>query len=333
MNPALPHRRISDRSVRLLLGLGIPAFAATVALGPIAIWGRSLPTRLATHWGANGPANGYMSRGATYGLIVGLLAAGVLVLVVVATRHRPTMAAAAGGATTGGLLCGIAAASSIAVVSANRHADAASGPPTLSVALLVLSLGALVVFVLATGVLATSLAVGLPLPAAAVPIPTRSSERVVWSGTSRPRPILFILTAAIVAVTIVIGIATGRWGVSAISTVLCVVSLVMMGNRVTVGPNGLRASMGLFGFPRVNLPLDRIVQASALDIRPSKWGGWGYRGSLKVMKQAAMVIRGGDGIRLDLTGGLVFVVSVDDAATGASVLQAAIAARPAAAGL
>lgn len=50
-------------------------------------------------------------------------------------------------------------------------------------------------------------------------------------------------------------------------------------------------------------------------------------GSLKVMKQAAMVIRGGDGIRLDLIGGLVFVVSVDDAATGASVLQAAIAAR------
>jgi Protein of unknown function (DUF1648) len=330
MNATIPARRFSDRTIRLALGFGVPLLAATVALGPIIAWGSSLPRRVATHWGATGPADGFMSRGAAYAVIAGLLAVGTIVLAVAATRRQPTMATAVGSGVVGGLLCGIAAASSIAIVSANRHVTASSARPTLSALLLVASVTSLVVFVLATGLLASSLAVGHPLPAAATELPVRAGERVAWTGTSRPRPIMWIVTGALVVATIAVGLITGRWGVTVIATIGSVVSLVMTGNRVTVGPSGLRASMGAFGLPRVNVPIDKIVQASALDVRPMKWGGWGYRGSLKVMKRAAMVVRAGDGIRLDLVGGLVLVVTVDDAATGAAVLQTAIASRPAA---
>jgi hypothetical protein len=178
-----------------------------------------------------------------------------------------------------------------------------------------------------------ALGLGVPLLAAGValgPIIACGSSlprRLARTGTSRPRPIMWIVTGALVVATIAVGLITGRWGVTVLATIATVVSLVMTGNRVTVGPSGLRASMGVFGRPRVNVPIDKIVQASVLNVQPMKWGGWGYRSSLKVMKRAAMVVRAGDGIRLDLVGGLVLVVTVDDAATGAAVLQTAIASR------
>jgi hypothetical protein len=52
-----------------------------------------------------------------------------------------------------------------------------------------------------------------------------------------------------------------------------------------------------------------------------QWGGWGYRGSLKLMKQAAVVLRAGPGLRLDMTGGRVFVVTIDDPGTAAALLN------------
>ena len=94
-----------------------------------------------------GPADGFMTRGTVYAIIAGLLAAGTVVLAVAAIWQRPTMGSAVGSGVTGGILCGLAAASSIALVSANRNATATSGPPTLGTVLLVASLTALVVFV------------------------------------------------------------------------------------------------------------------------------------------------------------------------------------------
>jgi hypothetical protein len=73
--------------------------------------------------------------------------------------------------------------------------------------------------------------------------------------------------------------------------------------------------MGTLGFPRVSIPIDQIAQVSTLDIKPIRWGGWGYRGSLRAFKRAAMIVRAGEGIRIDLNGGRIFIVTVDDATT------------------
>jgi hypothetical protein len=40
-------------------------------------------------------------------------------------------------------------------------------------------------------------------------------------------------------------------------------------------------------------------------------GGWGYRGSLKLLRQAAVVTRGGDALDVRLTGKRRFIVTVD----------------------
>jgi hypothetical protein len=49
---------------------------------------------------------------------------------------------------------------------------------------------------------------------------------------------------------------------------------------------------------------------------------------LSLFGRAAVVLRGGEGLRLDLSRGRIFVVTVDDAATGAAVLAQKLASGP-----
>ena len=58
-----------------------------------------------------------------------------------------------------------------------------------------------------------------------------------------------------------------------------------------------------------------------IDVRPTEWGGWGYRGSPTLMKRAAVVLRAGPGIRLDLHDGKVFVVTIDNPEIPARLLN------------
>jgi hypothetical protein len=128
-----------------------------------------------------------------------------------------------------------------------------------------------------------------------------------------------------------------RWGALGFAVVAVVVvvagcpglglSLLLVGSalglmervEVRVDGDGLEARTR-WGFPRVRFPLAEIEQATAIDVRPSRWGGWGYRGSVSLFRRAAWVLHGGPGIRLDLAKGRVFVVAVDDAEAGAAAL-------------
>src|SRR3954464_10028999 len=75
------------------------------------------------------------------------------------------------------------------------------------------------------------------------------------------------------------------------------------------------------GFPRITIPIDRIAIATAVDVRPMKVGGWGYRGSLRLYRRAAWVVRAGPGLRLELRDRRTFVVTVDGAEQAAQVLS------------
>jgi hypothetical protein len=83
------------------------------------------------------------------------------------------------------------------------------------------------------------------------------------------------------------------------------------------------------GLWRTGVALRDVVQAEAIDIRPLEWGGWGYRGSLRLMGRAAVVLRAGPGVRLELRGGRVLAVTVDDAETAAGLLNDLVARRSA----
>ena len=77
----------------------------------------------------------------------------------------------------------------------------------------------------------------------------------------------------------------------------------------------LTVRYGFLGWPRTSVPLHRIATARAIEIRPTEWGGWGYRGNLALMNRAAVVLRAGPGLRLDLHDGKVFVVTIDNPET------------------
>ena len=90
--------------------------------------------------------------------------------------------------------------------------------------------------------------------------------------------------------------------------------------EVCVDEHGLVARTR-WGWPRVHFPLEDIEAVTALDVRPSRWGGWGYRGSVRLVRRAAWVLHRGPGIRLELTRSREFVVAVDDAEAGAAALD------------
>lgn len=118
-----------------------------------------------------------------------------------------------------------------------------------------------------------------------------------------------------------LGGAFGQWFIGAIGGVVALVALETHTVRVTVDRRGLAVAWGPFGVPVNRVAIERVAVASAIVVRPGEWGGWGYRGGLRLMGKAAAVVTGGPGIRLDLTDGRVFVVTVDDADTGAALIN------------
>jgi hypothetical protein len=99
---------------------------------------------------------------------------------------------------------------------------------------------------------------------------------------------------------------------------------------VSVSEHGVRVRAGAVHWPRVQLDLAEIEAAHAVDWKPLQWNlvsGWGYRGSLRLFRKAAWVLRSGPALELDLTGERRFVVTVDDAEEAAAVLNGLLVRR------
>jgi len=160
-------------------------------------------------------------------------------------------------------------------------------------------------------------------PASAGPRPTvdlAPGQAASWKGNARAAwgwaPPL-----AVVGVGVAILVITGQ-GIIGVPAVALGVALSAFDSiRVTVDREGLRIRYSWLAWPVTHIPLEQIVGASAIELRPTEWGGWGYRGSRRAFGRAAVVLRAGPAIRLDLTDNKTFAVTVDDAATGAGLLN------------
>jgi len=94
---------------------------------------------------------------------------------------------------------------------------------------------------------------------------------------------------------------------------------------VTVDETHLVPRFGWPGWVRVRIPLTDIERLEYVpDLRPVRYGGWGYRGSLHLLKKAAVILRRGPGVIFALTGDRRYIVTVDDAETLAEVVQSRI---------
>jgi len=65
------------------------------------------------------------------------------------------------------------------------------------------------------------------------------------------------------------------------------------------------------GLVRQRFASGEILTATCEQLSPLKSGGWGYRGSLRFFKRAALVTRRGEALVLSLDGGRTFSVTVD----------------------
>lgn len=95
--------------------------------------------------------------------------------------------------------------------------------------------------------------------------------------------------------------------------------LAITGWQVRVDSRGLTAA-GAFGWPRLHVPADEVEGAHVVEINPLRqFGGWGLRTNRS--GAVGVVIRRGEAIAVDRSGARRTVVTVDDAATGAALLN------------
>jgi hypothetical protein len=97
--------------------------------------------------------------------------------------------------------------------------------------------------------------------------------------------------------------------------------------RVSIDARELCIRYGHLGWLRQRIALARIEAARGFQLEPMEHGGYGYRGSLRWSGRAALVVRAGPALGIELDGGKRLSISVDDAERGADVMNRLIAPR------
>ncbi|OKI01196.1 hypothetical protein A6A06_20455 [Streptomyces sp. CB02923] len=155
----------------------------------------------------------------------------------------------------------------------------------------------------------------------APPLDLANGETVGWSRTVGS-PVLLVLAPGFLAIAVVFGLAVNWVGAVGFG-VACVSSVVFAGVRVTADHRGLTIASPFVPRPRLRIPLARMEEAGVQQVNPLRdFGGWGYRIR---SGRSGVVLRTGEALALRLTNGRVFVVTVDDAATAAALLNALVA--------
>ena len=93
--------------------------------------------------------------------------------------------------------------------------------------------------------------------------------------------------------------------------------------RVVQTADGRRFEVvyGPGGMIRQSFDATDIEHAQATSLSLLRTGGWGYRGSLALLRRAAVVTRSGVALRLDLSQGRRFAITVDDPTSFAEALN------------
>jgi hypothetical protein len=98
--------------------------------------------------------------------------------------------------------------------------------------------------------------------------------------------------------------------------------------HVDVDQREVRIRYGYIGWLTQRVKLDRVVTARAFVLRPMEHGGWGSRGSVRFLGRAAVVVRGGPALGLELANGKRLSITVDDADRAAQVINTILSRRP-----
>jgi uncharacterized membrane protein len=313
------------RTVVLALGWALPVGLVLLTVLPaIALWSR-LPEPVATHWNLRGHPNGAMPRVSAVGISLALACAGAA-LAALWTAVKPRTAGVGVALLAGGLfLSGLGASTSLVVILGNL--DAATWRQAASLGWARLAIMLVIPYGLgAAGAVAgrlTEVSVPPPSPGAGARLGLSPTERAFWSAGARSRPAVPLTIAGLAAAAAGGAIAldgTAGPGLLIAAAMVVVAGAVLSVSSVwvTAGADGLTVRYGPLGWPVTRLPLRRILSAEAIRVRTVSWG---YRGSLLLAGRAAVIVRNGPALRVHLKGNRRFLVTVDDAESGAALIN------------
>jgi len=97
-----------------------------------------------------------------------------------------------------------------------------------------------------------------------------------------------------------------------ISVIMAVVMVAFGSVTLTASSSGVVIRYGRSPF-RTVFALAAITGVDDVEVKWWRWGGIGYRGSRKLFKRAAIVLRSGPAVRLHLADGSTLTVTVDRA--------------------
>lgn len=303
------------------------ALAASALVGPLlAVAGLlltyavrdRLPERVAVHWGPDGGPDRFASLTEAAVTAAAMTALLPLVFVVIGAAWHPSARgplAGFGGAVAvflGGLLFGS--------LTSQRPGEVAQAFPT--------------VWLVPTLVLAAAVGLALwrwgrlrpppldstprHLPAEAVRLDVPATTRVAWTGHAA-LPNVGVLLVVLLAITplVVVAVLGMPWLLLLAAAIVAL--LVITGSaRVVIDAEGLRVTSLFLTWSRV--PLERVAEARTGTVSPLReFGGYGWR--IGKDGSRGFVTRSGEALVVERVGEPPVLVTVDDAAEAAAVLN------------
>jgi hypothetical protein len=276
---------------------------------PLIVGWSHLPDPAATHWGVNGLPDGRLPLWGVVLLPVFMAAVGLLTSSLFRVEGRPSAEAVA----MVGLMGGLGLLLMISLVYLNWDAPtwqeaAAFTWPHLVVTILGAAAGGVLGYMVGRN--------WYPPPdiearSEAPAVDVADGESVSWLGACRVTWPLLILGGVGVAFYFTPGWM--RW----IALLFVVLALLFSRVYVSVGNDGMVVRLGGVVVAK-RIHVTDVIEARSIDLEPAAWGGWGWRIR---PGRSAIILRRGDAIEVTVGEGRRFAVTVDDAATGAALLN------------
>ena len=318
--PLVPHRAVTT-----LVTLGIPVVVLLAGIAVALSWRDVLPDPIAIHWGSNG-ANGYGDLTSHLTAMVGVtLAMSSFMWAVGFFAGRDAMTRRLAGGTSAWFAVFMTGELVGSLAPQRGLSDAAQAGP----------IGAVLAWSLAAACLAGALVAWLtpadlpapatnPIPADAPKVHLAESGQAAWVRDATVGGARWFLVAIAVAMAAIVAISR-EWAVVVILVFVFALPLVMLARwTVTVDRTGLTVRP-LIRRPRIQVPLSEILGAEVVTVRPiAEFGGWGLRTG--AAGRTGVILRSGPALQVTRTAGRTFVVTVNDAHTGAALLNT-LAAR------
>ncbi|KQX05612.1 MULTISPECIES: DUF1648 domain-containing protein [unclassified Leifsonia] len=316
----------SERRVIVLVGLVLPLGVVAASVALMIGWLPRLPDPVATHWGPSGEPDAFGSPWAAIGLLAVIGVVFSVLMTYIALRSVAHGAAPASVRLTVvfspvfAVLLSVIIAGSLGIQVGLDDATEAGGLFWIFAA----AVGAAAVTGLLTWLVLPSRGSHPSAPSPEPAVALEPGERAVWTRTvSAPRGILGVPVAVGALGLMPVFLDPAMWWSSALLLLLAALISLLLVARVTVDGSGL-VVRSLLGFRMLRVRLADVVSAASITVDPlAEFGGWGMRFDSRGRR--GVVLASGPAMQVERVSGGPIVVTVQDAPTGAALLNGLVA--------